>query len=337
MNIKNKYVVLIGALMAQITIGGLYAWSIMSGALTGLGWNPDQVYYPYALAQFVFAASTLLSGRLVDKKGPRIAIIIGGVLYGGGLILSSFATSPTMLYLTYGVISGAGVGFVYVCPLSTLIKWFPKNKGMITGLGVSLFAGGSILTKKIMTTLLAVPNGAEMQLADVSSAFVQLGLISMVVIVLGGLLTNNPEGFVKQAATRGEGDFTTAEMIKTSKFKYTWVMFWLAVTPGLLLLGAAKNIGINAGLDAETAAGIITVLALANAGSRLASGTLSDKLGTLNVLRIAFVITIASLLGLSFMASVKSGILLRCCRYCSRLWWFLSIIPDIYKQRVWII
>lgn len=148
MNIKNKYVVLIGALMAQITIGGLYAWSIMSGALTGLGWNPDQVYYPYALAQFVFAASTLLSGRLVDKKGPRIAIIIGGVLYGGGLILSSFATSPTMLYLTYGVISGAGVGFVYVCPLSTLIKWFPKNKGMITGLGVSLFAGGSILTKK---------------------------------------------------------------------------------------------------------------------------------------------------------------------------------------------
>jgi len=332
MNIKNKYVVLIGALMAQITIGGLYAWSIMSGALTGLGWNPDQVYYPYALAQFVFAASTLLSGRLVDKKGPRIAIIIGGVLYGGGLILSSFATSPTMLYLTYGVISGAGVGFVYVCPLSTLIKWFPKNKGMITGLGVSLFAGGSILTKKIMTTLLAVPNGAEMQLADVSSAFVQLGLISMVVIIIGGLLTNNPEGFVKQAATRGEGDFTTAEMVKTSKFKYTWVMFWLAVTPGLLLLGAAKNIGINAGLDAETAAGIITVLALANAGSRLASGTLSDKLGTLNVLRMAFVITIVSLLGLSFMASVKAVFYLGVVGIAVGYGGFLALFPTFTNK-----
>lgn len=93
-----------------------------------------------------------------------------------------------------------------------------------------------------------------------------------------------------------------------------------------------KNIGINAGLDAETAAGIITVLALANAGSRLASGTLSDKLGTLNVLRMAFVITIASLLGLSFMASVKAVFYLGVVGIAVGYGGFLALFPTFTNK-----
>lgn len=108
-NIKNKYLVLIGALLAQITISGLYAWSIFGTALQQeRGWGSSEILFPYSLAQFVFAFSTLILGKLVDKKGPRIAF------------LSSFVTSPALLYLTYGVITGAGVGFVYVCPLNWL-------------------------------------------------------------------------------------------------------------------------------------------------------------------------------------------------------------------------
>lgn len=293
--IKNKYIVLIGALLAQVTIAGLYAWSIFGTALQAeYGWTSDQTFFPYALAQFVFAFSTLLSGRIVDRKGPRTALLIGGVLYASGLILSSFVRTPGLLYITYGVITGAGVGFVYVCPLSTLIKWFPKYKGMITGLSVGVFGGGSIIFKEVLTRLL-VNN-------SVSQVFMILGLISGVLIILGGLLTNNPAGFTKKVAVKTDADYTTAEMVKTKKFKLTWLMYWLAVIPGLLVLGAAKNIGIEvAGLDESVAAGVISLLAIANASSRLVSGTLSDKFGTLNMLRVVFVITIASLLSLSFL------------------------------------
>lgn len=293
--IKNKYVVLVGALLAQVTIAGLYAWSILGTALqVENGWTGDQTFFPYALAQFIFAFSTLLSGRIVDKKGPRVALAIGGVLYGSGLILSSFVTSPGLLYITYGVITGAGVGFVYVCPLSTLIKWFPSKKGMITGLAVGVFGGGSIIFKEVLSTLLLTNS--------VSQVFLKLGLISTVLILLGAALTNNPEGFVKKVTEKSDGDFTTKDMIKTRKFKLTWLMYWLAVIPGLLVLGAAKNIGMEvAGLDATVAGGVISLLAISNAASRLVSGTLSDKLGTLNVLKIVFVITIVSLLSLSFI------------------------------------
>ncbi len=324
--IKNKYIVLIGALLAQVTIAGLYAWSIFGTALqTEYGWSDDATFFPYALAQFVFAFSTLLSGRIVDKKGPRMALLIGGILYGGGLILSSFVRTPGLLFITYGVITGAGVGFVYVCPLSTLIKWFPKYRGMITGLSVGVFGAGSIVFKEILSNSLLTHT--------VSETFMTLGIISMALIIVGALLTNNPSGFVKTAAEKGENDFTTAEMVKTRKFKLTWLMYWLAVIPGLLVLGAAKNIGIEvAGLEATVASGVISLLAIANASSRLVSGTLSDKLGTLNMLKIVFVITIVSLLSLSFISGSTVIFYLGAAGVAVGYGGFLALFPTFTNQ-----
>ncbi len=324
--IKNKYMVLVGALLAQVTIAGLYAWSIFGRAFqVERGWGSNEILVPYALAQFVFAFSTLFSGWLVDRKGPRIVLFIGGLLYGGGLILSSFVTSPILLYLTYGVLSGAGVGFVYVCPLATLIKWFPKNRGMITGLSVGVFGGGSIIFQRVISGFLTI--------TDVSGAFLYLGSISMLLILAGALLTNNPAGFVKKAAEKGAGDYTTAEMVKTRKFKLLWVMYWLAVIPGLLVLGAAKNIGLEvAGLEAVAAASVISILAISNAGSRLISGTLSDKLGTLNVLKGIFVITIIALLFLSFLAQFKLFFYLGVIGVAVGYGGFLALFPTFTNQ-----
>lgn len=324
--VKNKWLVLVGALSAQVTIAGLYAWSIFGTALqTERGWSGNEILFPYSLAQFIFAFSTIFSGKIVDKHGPRPALIIGGLLYGGGLILSSFVTEPWMLYITYGVMSGAGVGFVYVCPLSTLIKWFPKNRGMITGLSVAMFGGGSIIFQKVISGFLTT--------TDVSGSFLKLGLISMGLILIGAMFTNNPADFVKSAAIRGEGDYTTAEMMKTNKFKLTWIMYWLAVIPGLLVLGAAKNIGIEvAGLDVGIAAGVISILAISNASSRLISGTLSDKFGTLNMLKLIFVITIVSLLSLSFLANIKAIFYIAVIGVAVGYGGFLALFPTFTNQ-----
>jgi MFS transporter, OFA family, oxalate/formate antiporter len=229
------------------------------------------------------------------------------------------------LYLTYGVLSGAGVGFVYVCPLSTLIKWFPKNRGMITGLSVGVFGGGSIIFQWVISNFLTI--------TDVSGAFLYLGMISMGVILVGALLTNNPVGFVKKAGEKGEGNYTTAEMVKTRKFKLIWVMYWLAVIPGLLVLGAAKNIGIEvAGLEAVAATSVISILAISNAGSRLVSGTLSDKLGTLKVLKGIFTITILSLLFLSFLAQIKLFFYLGVIGVAVGYGGFLALFPTFTNQ-----
>ena len=324
---RNKYVVLAGALLAQVTIAGLYAWSIFGTAIEEeTDWSSNEILLTYSIAQFVFAFSTLLSGKLVDTRGPRFTITIGGILYGGGLILSSFATSPLMLYLTYGVIVGAGVGFVYVCPIATLVKWFPNRKGTITGLAVAVFGGGSIIFKEVIGWLI--------EGSDVSTAFLQLGLLAAALIILGAQLTSNPPGYTKQTAKKGEGDFTTSEMVKSPTFRKTWVMYWLAVIPGLLVLGAAKNIGLEvAGLGDAAAATIISILAISNASSRLISGSLSDKLGTLNVLKGAFVITILALLSLSFLADTQAMFYLGVIGVAVGYGGFLALFPTFTNQR----
>ena len=324
---QKKYVVLVGALLAQVTIAGLYAWSIFGTAIEDeKGWSSDEILLTYSIAQFVFAFSTILSGKLVDTKGPRFTITIGGLLYGGGLILSSFATSPMMLYLTFGVIVGAGVGFVYVCPIATLVKWFPERKGTITGLAVAVFGGGSIIFKEV--------NGWLIEGSDVSTAFLQLGFLTAAIIVLGAQLTSNPPGYTKVAATKGAGDFTPQEMVKTRTFRMTWVMYWLAVIPGLLGLGAAKNIGLEvAGLGDEAGATIISILAIANASSRLHSGALSDKLGTLNVLKSVFIVTIFALLSLSFLADNQAMFYLGVVGVAVGYGGFLALFPTFTNQQ----
>ena len=324
---QNKYVVLAGALLAQVTIAGLYAWSIFGTAIEReTNWSGDEILLTYSIAQFVFAFATIISGKLVDIKGPRLTITIGGILYGGGLILSSFASSPFMLYITYGVIAGAGVGFVYVCPIATLVKWFPNNKGTITGLAVAVFGGGSILFKEVIEWLLTG--------SDVSTTFLHLGLISGAIIILGAQFTSVPAGFKKGVAQKTEADYTTSEMVKTPTFYKTWIMYWLAVIPGILVLGAAKNIGLDvAGLGDEAAASIITILAISNSSSRLISGSLSDKLGTLNVLKGIFVVTIVALLSLSFLADTPAMFYFGVVGVAVGYGGFLSLFPTFTNQQ----
>jgi len=324
--LKNKYVILFGALLAQLTIAGLYSWSIFSVAIVAeKGWTDDQATVTYSIAQFVFAFSTIFSGRLVDKKGPKITLMIGGLLYGGGLILSSFATTPLMLYMTYGVISGAGVGFVYVCPLSTLIKWFPNKKGTITGLSVAIFGGGSIVFKEVIDVLLSN--------FDVSHSFLYLGIMSTILIVLGSLLVSLPKGYEKKSLAKTNNDYTTKEMIKTVQFRKIWLMYWLAVIPGLLVLGAAKNIGIDANLSIAAAATLVSVLALSNASSRLISGSMTDKFGTLIVLKSIFVITIISLLLISLFPHVTIIFYIGIIGIAVGYGGFLSLFPILTNQQ----
>lgn len=125
----NGWVVVFGAVLLQVCLGAIYSWSLFNQPLMDkYGWTKDQVIFTYSLAIFVFAASTIISGRLVDKHGPRKIATFGGILYGAGMMLASVASTLPMLYIAYGVLAGAGVGFAYVCPLSTCVKWFPDKK-----------------------------------------------------------------------------------------------------------------------------------------------------------------------------------------------------------------
>lgn len=324
----NRWSVVLGAVLLQICLGAIYSWSLFNQPLMDkFGWESNEVVLTYSIAVFVFAFTTIFSGRLQDNIGPRKVATIGGILYGTGLLLASRANSLQMLYISYGCIAGAGVGFAYVCPLSACIKWFPEKKGFITGIAVGAFGAGSLVFKSVIQGLLASK--------DVSQVFFYLGVIYMILVVIGAqFLKLPPEGYFthgKNSISYAEDkDFTVGSMIKTKSFYVIWVMYLFACMSGLLVIGLAKDIGIElAGLKPNTAANAVAMIALFNAGGRLVWGTVSDKLGRIKVVLIMFIITAVSMFAMSIIP-LNFGIFFICLAgiaFC--FGGFLALFPTI--------
>lgn len=329
--IQNKWIVVFGAMSAQIAIGALYAWSMFNKPIaTAFDTDITSVYVTYTIALASFALTMILSGKKQLDWGPRKTALIGGLLYSGGVILSSFATSTAMLYLTYGVITGAGVAFVYVCPLSTLVKWFPTKKGLVTGLATAGFALGGFTFKFVLGALFDVPAYTP---EVVSNVFLTVGLIYAVMTIGGALLLDVPqdaETLSKSAADEGK-NYSRTQMLKTGTFYKLLISDLLALMPGLLVIGLAKDIGEQfAGLSLGFAGTVVALIAIVNASGRLASGFLADKIGALRVYRTMYVVTILSLAVLAFTTTMSIPVFLIAIfgvavGYGS----FLSLVPTI--------
>lgn len=333
--ITNKWVVVFGALTAQMAIGALYAWSLFNKPIAmAYSWDLDSVVTTYAITLVSFALTMIFSGWLHLKKGPRFTALIGGILYSSGIILTAFISSPAMLYFTFGVMGGAGVGFIYVCQLSTLVKWFPNNKGAITGIATAFFAFGAILFKEVITKLLSISDTTIYTEEMVSSTFLTLGIIYAVMTIGGALLLDVPTKEIKNVKSKEFvcKDCDTRELFRSPNFYKLVFSDLLALMPGLLIIGLAANIGTDyikmTDSDLISASTLVSVLALFNAGGRLLSGRLADKFGALKIYRIMYLITIISLAFLSFV-QVKPisivAIVLIGVGYGS----FLSLVPTI--------
>ncbi|WP_053957648.1 L-lactate MFS transporter [Inediibacterium massiliense] len=295
----HPWLVVLGAICIQISIGAIYSWSLFNQPLMDqFNWTKNQVILTFSIAIFTFAFSTIFSGKLQDKLGPKIVATIGGLLYGGGLTLASFSTTIIELYIYYGIIAGAGVGFAYVCPLSTCVKWFPHKKGFITGITVGAFGMGSLLFKSIIESFLLS--------YGISNTFLYLGIIYTTLVLIGAqFLVLPPKNHAPISETIQSIDinnFSVQQMLHTKSFYLLWIMYFFACVSGLLVISLAKDIGIQlANLPSSVAAYAVALIGLFNAGGRVIWGSLSDKLGRIKIVFIMFIITSVCMIMMSFI------------------------------------
>ncbi len=151
----NRWFIVVGAIMVQLCLGAVYAWSVFRDPIRDLlGVKLAQAQLPFSFVLVFFALATVLGGRLQDKLGPRIVAIIGGVLLGAGMIIAGLARSITGMVVGYGIVSGIGIGFAYVCPIAAGVKWFPDKRGLITGLSVAGFGAGAFVVGPLAQSLM---------------------------------------------------------------------------------------------------------------------------------------------------------------------------------------
>lgn len=282
--VPNRWLFVAAAIVMQLCLGNLYTWSIFRTPLMKLhGWTIAQATVPFTLSIVFFAVGMVFAGRWQDKAGPRPVAITGGIILGVGFLLASqIGTTLPGLYIAYGVLGGLGVGFAYVTPIATCIKWFPDMRGAITGLAVLGFGAGSMLGAPIGTRLI--------DRIGVYGTFATFGAIFGVLVVLAGALLRNPPagwrpaGWTPPAPAPGvkvvKYDYAPSEMVKTPQFYLLWFiyLFWAGV--GLMAISQAVPMGQElAGLEKTVAAGALGTMAIFNGLGRPAFGWISDKIG----------------------------------------------------------
>jgi len=306
MEVKNRWFVVLGAILIQLSLGAIYAWSVFTPTLVEAGWTKAQTQGVFSTGLFFFAVVMVISGRIMPKLGPRKVAMAGGFVLGSGYLLAGLfgGTSFLALLIFIGVIGGAGIGLAYVVPIAVGMRWFPDKKGLITGLAVAGFGFGATLWVK-----LAGSWGTLIALYGLSTTFTALGAIFMVMVIVGGIwMIFPPEGWLPAGYTppkaadgtiaTDEDDYDSIGMLKTPQFHFISMTFAFSASAGLMSIGLMKLWPMVAltgnGFDAVRASAIAgTAMAvffsLANGLGRIAWGAISDKIGRKNSLLIMLV------------------------------------------------
>lgn len=296
--LKNRWLIAASAVGIHISIGSVYAYSVMTNPVKDIfDVDGSVIKWAFKIAILLLGLSAAFLGRWVEKVGPRISGTTAGIFYGVGILGSGLAVqleSLWLFYLCYGVIGGIGLGLGYITPVSTLVKWFPDKRGLATGMAIMGFGFAALIFGPVMQSLFDA--------IGVSNAFYILGIIYMILILSSArYIEKPPEGYLPDGFKSGEGKTIKADIsnidanasLKTSRFYYIWIMMFINIACGIAIISAASPMmqeKLNyTPMEAATIVGLIGVF---NGLGRILWSSLSDYLGRANTYIIFFVFQI---------------------------------------------
>jgi MFS family permease len=298
----NRWLVVLGAILIQLALGALYAWSVFTKLLI----DPEGIYrfsatqtaWIFSAGLATFALVMVLAGRWQAKTGPRRMTVLGGLFLGLGFILGGlFGSTFWAQFFFIGIVAGAGIGMAYVVPIAVGVKWFPDKKGTITGLSVAGFGFGATIWVKLAGSWFGglLNNTTVFGLPHVQSVFLIYGVIFMALVLLGSLvMVNPPDGYkpsgwepdeAQGSAQLGSAGFTPGQMLRTPQFYAVWLVFASSAIAGLMVIYCIQLFGLDAlEFHGVENAIVITGTAMAwyaifNGLGRILWGMISDRIG----------------------------------------------------------
>lgn len=292
----NRWVIAVAAFFLQLALGAVYAWSVFLVPVTKAyhASKPD-ASLTFTITLVALGITAGFGGYLLSRFTPRVIATTGGVLYGLGIILAAF-TAPNLflLYLTYGILGGIGIGLGYIVPLAMLIRWFPDRRGFITGLAVAGFGLGAFVTGPVAASFI--------KSVGLSNTFLYLGIAYLIVtIVAAQFFRRAPDNYipagwtpsVQQQATRSYRDYTLGEALRAPRWYVLWLILALNVTAGAALISVASPLATQfTGVDVVTAALLVSTISAFNGLGRLFWGWVSDTIGRPYTFLTIFVVQI---------------------------------------------
>jgi MFS family permease len=313
----NRWLIAVAGTIVMICLGTVYSWSSFTQPLiASFNWSNQTTTWAFAVAIFFVGWGAVVGGRWQDKAGPRIVMLIGVLLWGLGNLLAGLGTAQLgapWLYLTYGVIGGFGNGMAYITPLATVTKWFPDKRGLASGMVVMGFGLGAFfygfLLKAIAPFQVASkhagafadakaaavaahttfdPTAYALGGADISAimgTFVATGIgIAIIGGIAAAIMRNPPDGYTVPgaiaAAASTQPSYTPTQVLRSPQFYLLWLMLFLNVTAGILIISnAVPIIRELTGAAAAVAVPAYGLVAIFNGLGRFFWGAVSDRIG----------------------------------------------------------
>ena len=299
-HIKNRWLIAASAVGIQVSIGSVYAYSVMTNPVKDIfEVEGSAIKWAFKLAILMLGFSAAFLGKWVEKVGPKRSGTTAGILYGIGIVTTGIAIhigSLPLFYIGYGVIGGIGLGLGYISPISTLVKWFPDKKGLATGMAIMGFGFSALIFGPFMQYLFNT--------VGVANAFYVLGSIFMVLIVGSARYMQQPpkeyipEGYHPKNNTLKQQDLeniSAKEAIKKPRFYYLWLMMFINIACGIALISSASPIlQEKLNYSPMEAAAMVGFIGIFNGLGRLFWSSLSDYLGRITIYILFFAFQIVA-------------------------------------------
>ena len=273
---KSRWLYIPLGLIIFMCMGTIYSWSIFRKPIeTAFNIGATESGLPYMVFLVFYALAMPFAGSYMDKYGPRVMTIAGGVLISIGWFLSGFTSSITVLTISYGVIGGMGVGIAYGAPMAVAAKWFPDKEGLAVGLTLGGFGLSPFITAPAASWLI--------RQFGAFSTFKILGVFFLIIITLLSIPLKFPE--IKKKKHKKKKEINSSleigpkKMLKSRSFYALWTTFVIGTIIGLMAIAISGPVAeelIN--LDATTASIYVSLFAIFNGIGRPIFGALTDKL-----------------------------------------------------------
>ena len=298
-NLNKRWLYLVAGVFTMLFSGVLYAWSILKIPFkSDFNWSDSVLAFNFTLTMCFFCLGAFFGSLICKKLGTKITLIIAGILVAIGFSTTGLLSVeiPYLLYLTYAVLAGTGIGISYNVVVSTVNSWFPDKKGFSSGCLMMGFGISTLLLGNIISALF------ENESVGWSKAYIILGIVIGIVLIIAGIILRKPSADIVFPAPKAKKavqkesfearDFTTKEMLKSFTFWRAFVFMALITAVGNSVISFARDLVISVDAAPALATTLVGVLSIFNGLGRIITGAVYDALGRRTTMIAANILTI---------------------------------------------
>lgn len=297
--LTRRWLYLILGVCSMLFAGIIYAWSILKSPFAReMNWDASQLALNFTITMTCFCIGGFVGARLNKAFGIATSLVLAGVLSAGGFALASTidGSNILLLYVSYGVLAGLGIGISYNVVISTVNAWFPDKKGLCSGCLMMGFGASSLVLGTLASNCM-VSMGWR-------TTFIALGIGLGVILVITGLILKRPDASVELPAAKPKKhtvaenfdalDYPTGKMLQRSSFWMAFIGIGLLAAVGSSVISFAKDLALSVGAAEALATTLVGVLSVCNGLGRILTGACFDAFGRRITMIAANILTIAA-------------------------------------------